>query len=223
MGGRRRRAQAGYCSGIQSQGANLVKQKLGENIAREWAEEPAAPELWGALQKIKLDPLAGRELLESLAQRGSALGMMYLGQRYSTGRNGFSQDPKLAEYWLRRSAETSIEGAFQLAIHLRRAGRREEELMEFRKLVDLKYSPAMFQLGCAYYYGSAVKKDLEKALYYFDLGEKEGHLPAAQWSGNTLIRMGSISALRGVLKKLWFLVPILKQFAIYPDSDRIRL
>ena len=47
--------------------------RLGENIAREWEEEPHAQELWDAFQLLKFNSVAGLSQFENLAERGSRL------------------------------------------------------------------------------------------------------------------------------------------------------
>ena len=162
-------------------------------------------------------------MLGGVAKKGSPLAMMYLGNILSRGRYGVSRDAKLAEYWLAKAAETSLEGSYQLAIFFRFSGRYDESIAEFMKLADLKYSPAFFELGRVYLRGIGVEKDLKKALHYFHLGEREGHLFAASFVGNTLIEMGPAFWLKGIIKKIKLIPPLIRLILTYPASDKIRI
>lgn len=199
-----------------------MSRKLGENMSREWSEH-GSPELWSALRLVKSDPESGTKALTDLAQNGSPLAMMYLGNIYSRGRYGVAQDTKLGEYWLTRSASVSIEGRYQLAIFFRFMGRHDESIAEFGKLAELQYSPALFELGRIYLRGIGVDKDLKKALHYFRDGEKQGHLFAASFVGNTQLQMGFFSRIRGIIKKASCVIPIIKTIITYPNSDKIRI
>ncbi len=203
----------------------MTKPDLGENLAREWEQEPRAPELRSALELIKSNPRQGLEMLAHLAEDGSGLAMFYLGYVYLGGHYGFSKDTKAGEYWLRRSAsEGSIEGAFGLALHLLKSG-NPDGLAELRRLGDLHYSPALAALGLEYDRGILVKKDLKKSLFYYRLAEKEGHLIAANQISCILMRkdMGLLSWLRGFTKKIRLVVPLIATKVRYPNSDRFSI
>jgi TPR repeat protein len=202
-----------------------MKQRLGENLSREWNADPHAPELWDSLQLIKSEPAAGLQMLSQLAEDGSSLAMMYLGEVYLHGRYDIGRDERLGEYWLRRSAEGgSLEGAFGLAWHLLNSGKSSEAFAEYRRLSELKYSPAQFALGWQYCSGIVVERDLVKALAYFRLAEEQGHLQAANQICRILMRpeMGPVSWLRGLIKKIALAIPFIKLAVNYPSSDRLR-
>jgi hypothetical protein len=85
--------------------------KLGENMQREWDEEPLAVQLWEALQARKIDRDNGIAMLTNLAGRGSTLAMMYLGHAYVKGDD--RDQAVQGEDWLRRSAQGGrSKGAF---------------------------------------------------------------------------------------------------------------
>lgn len=202
-----------------------MQSKLGENIAREWSEEPHAPELWDALQLVKSDPAAGIEALEHLAENGSSLAMMYLGDIYLKGKHSVPKSGDLGEAWLKRSARRgSIEGAYGLAWHLRSSDRPSAALAEYERLADLKYPPALFALGREYYKGELVERDLDKALFYFRLAEQQGHLYAAHQISHILMRenMSPFSWLHGVAKWIAMIIPFVRTNVNYPTSDRLR-
>lgn len=205
--------------------ANTELGRLGENISREWSSDPHPHKLLNALQLIKSDVPAGVEMLSKLAENGSSLAMMYLGDAYMKGKYGMRKDDDLGEYWLRRSAAGgSIEGAYILAWHLLRSGRTDEALAEYRRLSDLGYSPAQFVLGWQYYKGPAVQRDLPNAMYYLELADKSGHLHAGHWICHILMRehMGPLAWLRGLFKKMRLTIPFVRTMVSYPNSDRLR-
>jgi TPR repeat protein len=138
---------------------------MGENIQREWDEEPLAVELWEALQARKIDRDNGIAMLTKLAGRGSALAMMYLGQAYVS--NDDRDEAALGEEWLVRSAEDgSIEGRLQLAHHYERQGAWEKAQLELEILARQGYSPAMHYLGRLFYWGDRGYRDVPKSVAY---------------------------------------------------------
>lgn len=141
---------------------------LGENIAREWAKEARATELWDALQLSKSDPSAGVAILRELAEGRSPLAMMYLGSAYARGKYGLTADPQLAEHWLQRSAEAgSLEGAYGLVWHLTRTGRTDAAIQQYERLGERGYPAAFYALGALFYNGKLVERDLARAYGYF--------------------------------------------------------
>ena len=203
----------------------MTESKLGENIAREWSEEPRGQELWEALQLIKSDPPAGLEKLTELAESGSTLAMGYLGNKYQRGRHGVPKDNDLCEYWLRRAAtEGSIEGGYILAWHLVESDRTDAAIEEFQRLADRDYSPALYSLGRLYSGRYGVERDLKKALSYFSSAEEKGHLYASHQISQILMRESTnpLSWLRGLSKWMVKMIPYIKTSAEYPKSDRLR-
>ncbi|MBC2667025.1 sel1 repeat family protein [Novosphingobium flavum] len=200
--------------------------KLGENIAREWSEEPQAPALWKALQLVKCDPHTGIEALELLASDGSCLAKMYLGNMYLSGKHGVRQNLDVGEYWLRRSAEEgSIEGAYGLAWHLLNIGQTDAALAEYDRLSDLGYPPALYILGVHFYNGEIVERNLSKALQYFLRGEAKGHFFAAKWACRLQIRgeMGLCARFLSLAKMLALTPSFLRTVLTYPNSERLRI
>lgn len=203
----------------------MTMRKMGENISQEWEKEDLASELRGALQLIRSDAPVGLEKLNNLAKNGSSLAMMYLGDVYLRGRYGIPTDITLAEGWLRNSAcKGSVEGAYVLAWHYLESDRVDEALVEYSRLSNRQYSPATFVLGWLYYSGTKINRDIEKSLNYFKLADKQGHLLAGRWMSHLLMknRMGSLSWLRGLQKKIVLTIPFIKQSVNFPNSDRLR-
>jgi TPR repeat protein len=203
-----------------------MSEKLGENIAREWAKEAQAQALWDALQLRKSNPAAGSECLRRLAEDGSSLAMVYLGAAYRAGKYGISSDPQLAEYWLRRSAaDGSIEGAYGLAYHLIHTGRLKEAIDQYSDLGERGYSPAFYALGAHFYKGAYVQRDSAIALDHFRRGEALGHLYAAVWACRVLMseEVGWRERLHATAKWVGLQIPVLQLTWTFPDSDRLRV
>ncbi|GAA4780862.1 hypothetical protein GCM10023219_31220 [Stakelama sediminis] len=203
----------------------MATPKLGENIAREWDEEPRAPELWDALQQLKSDPMAGLDAMLYLAEAGSRLAMVYLGDIYLNAKHGVPKDVQRAELWLRRgAAEGSIEAGLGLAWLLLTSGRTDDALTEYQRIADLHHSPALFALGWQYYKGKDVAHDIQKALYYFERAKAEGHLHAANCICCIRMRpgIGLASWLRGMAGKIALTPRLMRTMFRYPNSDTLR-
>lgn len=199
--------------------------KLSENHTREWNDDPNAPELWDALKLIKSHSSEGIAALTQLAEAGSGLAMMYLGDVYLRGKYGAPQDLDIGEHWLKRSAEMgSIEGAYGFAWYLRNSGKYDAAIAEYERLSDLKFSPASLALGLMYYRGLETEMDIDKALVYFRKSEKEGNLLAAKQISSIAMqfRMGPVSWCRGILKKIILFFPFIILATNFPNSDRLR-
>lgn len=201
------------------------KQCYGENLSREWDLDPQSDRLWDALQLTKRDPSAGLGDLSLLARQGSGLSMMYLGDIYLHGRYGIKRDPELAAKWLDAAAYAgSIEAAYIYAFHLWKIKRFEESLALYNIIAKENYAPAQFVLGWKYLHGDYVERDLTKALHFFHLADRQGHLIAGQWICHILMKEISspTSWFRGFIKKIWLTIPFVKCKIFYPKSDRLR-
>lgn len=202
-----------------------MARKLGKNVAREWREEPQAPELWNALQLARSDPNAGLSVLQAMAEQGSRLSMVFLGEMLSTGRHKAIVDINKGEYWLREAAKRgSIEGKYFLAKHLQRIGSSSEAFDIYMSMAGEKFSPALYNVGYMYYMGDGVERDLLKAISFFRMASRFGHLHAEHWLSHLLIRndLGLISKFEGVIRRIVFFVPFVAFLLFRPDSDRLR-
>jgi len=147
--------------------------RIGENIQREWDEDPAPDKLWDALRVMDKDPEAAIPLLIDLAANGSSLSMVYLGSAYLSGT--LPVDKESGETWLKKSADLgSIEGGYQLARFYEIEKRTEEAREWFASVAERGYSPALYRLGCLHYYAG----DIPEALHYLHKAKDAGNLPA---------------------------------------------
>jgi TPR repeat protein len=200
-----------------------MNSKMGENIQREWDEEPLARELWEALQARKKDRCEGAAMLTNLAGRGSALAMMYLG--HACAADDDRDQAARGEEWLIRSAEAgSIEGRFQLARHYERQGAWEKARKELEILAAKSYSPAMYFLGRLFYWGDLKNRDASKAVAYLKLAIDAGDLPSIPMLAQ--ISREEKSGMRDRITAHWVLLKsiptLLRCVWSYPNSDRLR-
>lgn len=197
--------------------------RMGENIQREWFEEPLGDELWDALEARKLNPGDGSAMLTDLAIRGSALAMMYLGHGYVS--SGDPAQMAQGEEWLIQSANGgSIEGRFQLAQHYKRLKAWDRALAELKVLADQGYSPAMYDMGRLLSMGDLGHKSVPEATDYLKRAIDAGHLPS----------MGLLSwiyrkekfGLSGRVASHWLCLRKIPAFVrcmwSHPSSDRLR-
>ena len=197
--------------------------RLGENIEREWDEEPLGSELWGALQARKEDRGKGTAMLTDLASRGSVLAMMYLGHAYVS--SGDPEQIAQGEEWLIRSAKGgSIEGRLQLAQHYQRQKAWDKALAELKVLADQSYSPAMYYMGRILYKGDLGYKAVPEAVAYLRMAIDAGHLPSMALL--SLIYRKEKFGFAGRIASHWLCLTKIPAFVrcmwTYPSSDRLR-
>lgn len=198
---------------------------LGENITREWNEDPRAPELWDALELTKSDPKKGVKELRELAEEGSQLAQLYLADILLKGKYGFEKDKTDGLHWLSLSANGgSIEGTYNLGWHLLNSGELEASLAMYERAADLGYSPAFYVLGSLYNSGARVPRDDAKAFAYFRQGEAMGHFFALNRANRMRIKghVGLMGRLQGIVGMAVMFVPFLRAWMSYRNSDRLR-
>jgi TPR repeat protein len=195
-----------------------------ENIDREWNLEPLPAELENAIDVRRTDPFSAVKQFESLAEKGSSLAMLYIGDTYANGR-GIERNIDLGDQWYQRAAEYgSIEAGHRLAFGYYHQGQYGKAVEELSNLSERGFTPAMYVLGSFYYCGTGVEKDLGKAIKYWKMAESAGHLAAARRI-SILLRTGEFGLtkkLTGYLKLLRTLYPYVKCIMQHPRSDRIR-
>lgn len=200
--------------------------RLGENLQREWDADPLAVELWEALRELETSPQAAVETLRNLAERGSPLAMMHLGDVFVYGREGLPIDKEAGEYWLALSAKGgSIEGRFRLANFFVREKRGDVALTQWQKLAAVGYTPAIFYLGYCYYKGHlGLRTNHEKAFALWRRAMSDGHLHSAHWLASSYQSdgYGVLRKLTGLWIKTKILVPWIWHLQRYPTSDRLR-
>ncbi len=195
-----------------------------ENLSLEWESDPESDLLWDATKLLDGNTLLALAELKALADKGSALSMMYLGDTYLNGR-GVTQDVEKGEKWMRRAAERgSIEGAQRLAVFYKKRGDFNRAREEFMKLDDRYFSHAMYLLGHMHYFGQVVDKYVEKSIYYWRRAEENCHLLAKNWYSYLLRneKFGIIAKIKGYAKLFTLLISGVRCKIMHTDSDRLR-
>jgi TPR repeat protein len=153
-----------------------MAKRLSENLEREWDRERSALELWDAVHELDKDRASGVSTLERLAEEGSPLAMVYLGNAFWPEDGETTKD--LAEHWLRRAAEAgSLEGRYQLAKLFEWLGDGPRAVAEHRQSAQEGYGPSMYLLGRIFYAGRLVAQDIPQAVSYLERAKRVGHLP----------------------------------------------
>ncbi len=197
--------------------------RMGENIHREWDKEPLADELWEALQNRKQDWDSGSARLTYLADRGSALAMMYLGHDYVS--SGDREEAMLGEDWLIKSANAgSIEGRLRLSHYYERQKSWGKALAELRALTGQGYSPAMYHLARLLYGGELGYKSVPEAVLHLRTAITAGHVPSMGLLSQ-IYRKEKLGFTRKIVSH-WLCLRKIPAFVrclrIYPNSDRLR-
>lgn len=195
-----------------------------ENLTREWENEPDACALFEATALLDNEPEVAFKRLKILAESGSGMSMVHLGDAYLIGRR-VEQNVDLGVRWLRQAASSgSIEGAYRLACYYESVGNIGDTQKELVKLGDRGFAPAWYALGNIYFRGEGVSKDVHKAIKYWEKAENLGSLVAKQWLIHVLIHdnMGFWHKIKGYMKKVTLFFPIIYYKVQYPDSDRLR-
>ncbi len=202
-----------------------MNSKIGENISKEWDQDPFSSELWDAINQSRENWDLGSRELVNLSERGSCLSMVFLGDFLMHGRHGAPKNPAEGEAWLRKSIENgSIEGAYLLA---RELYNRKDYLNSKNLFIDLdkrNYAPATFRLGLMSYFGAGSPRDCKSALIYFERGSKMGHLHAEHWLAYLLRNedLGLRSWMRGILMRVRLIYRIFSSNMANPSTDRLR-
>ena len=144
-----------------------------------WANEPNLPELSRAWELRQRDPVQGLERLKMLAEAGSPMSMVYVGQSYHAGI-GTDKDLVQAEQWFRKAADAgSVRGAYTLGrlyYHQKRYD-KAKEAFEFGAVAG--YAPAIAFLGRVYYFGQGqTRKDIARAKRLFEDAAAQGDIQA---------------------------------------------
>lgn len=198
--------------------------RYSENFATELSLEPDVGSLWAAVRLIDVDRNHAIELLENLSNRGSALSMVYLGDLYTNGRGG-ERDIERGWQWYQKAADKgSIEASYRLAVARWNYGYYESSVEEFISLVKRGFSPAMCCLGSIFSSGVGVPRDEQKAVVFFNMASRRGHLLAKQ--GLSKIFRDNKEGFRRKLVGYYFILYLLLvgswQKIIYPESDKFR-
>ena len=191
----------------------------------EWDADPAPGELLAALQLRAEQPNAMVQKLTELADSGSALSMMYLGDTLINGRDGVEADPDAGLEWLKRSAAGgSVEGRYRLAAYFVWTDQHPKAASEFEIIARRGYLPAMYRLASRLHRGVDGQKNIPQAIDWLKKAIRLGHLPA-----RGLLSLIYRTERLGIGKRIashWHCavkIPgTLRLITTYPMSDRLR-
>jgi TPR repeat protein len=185
-------------------------------------QEPDLVRLNEAYGLLEANPGRAIAELQSLAESGSVLSMIYLGWIYQTDNN---IDMKKAESWLRRACDKGSKLAIYYLGHLYLKQREYEKAREIFMYGDSNdYAPATYCLAEMYIDGSGAKKQLEKARELLEKATSLGHVFAKRSLARLLMsgRFGFFNMFRG----FFLLLGALKDGFVVgikePSSDRLR-
>jgi TPR repeat protein len=160
-----------------------VNKRQSENLAREWSEDPDAPEIWDALQHAISGKPRGLDELVSFAENGSTLAMIYVASAYLDGKYTALSDKGAGEYWLSKAtAGGSVEAAYRQGARQLKANRVQDAIKTFES-IEGKYPPAGYALGLLFFEGKSQPRDIGRAKYHAVRSMKLGHLLAKDLVG----------------------------------------
>ncbi len=162
--------------------------------------------------------------LEALAEKGSVIAMIAVGDALLTGRYGTQIDEERGiEYFKKAKQMGSIEAAYRLARYLEAKKDYAQAELELRALCEQNFSPAAYLLGHAFYTNRLGKTDKTLAIRYLEKAAKEGHYHAMRWLALIKWRHGSpiqkISSIYTFIVSLWVLF---RQIRVSKSSDSLR-
>ena len=198
-----------------------------ENIDQEWEAELFKEKLLRASRLQDSNQEECLQIWQELADMGSPLASLYLGDAYANGRFGV-RDIEIGMKLYRRSADLgSIEAKHRLAYWLwfKRDYASSIELLESAAMQG--FLPAMYVLGAVYYTdydGHTVKSDIPLALSYWKKAEAMGSLEAKRRLSIYLRRPGAgfLSKVLGLVKLVTLMPDFVYTLMRRPDSDRLR-
>ncbi|MFD1985438.1 tetratricopeptide repeat protein [Mesorhizobium newzealandense] len=189
-----------------------------------WEKEPDLPALKHAYDLITNDEVAAVNELTELANRGSQMSLVYLGNLYRKGQGRIPANPDEAEKWYRKAADRNLTvGVFHLSILCMNENRYDESEQLLKKAADREYSPAIYWLARLYWKGPANLRNLDKARELLERASDRGHI----WASRDLAR-GYLNGALGfhpLKSALFFLRGAIKFMQVYqsdPKSQRLQ-
>ena len=115
------------------------------------------------------------QMLERLYGSGFVMAAHHLGRAWRDGL-GVLPDDKEAEFWFRQSAEAGVVcSQYTLGTLLQEQERIEEAIGWYTLAADAGNQTAQYHLGKLYLQGTAIPKDVIKAVEYLTAAAKQGH------------------------------------------------
>ena len=146
--------------------------------------EPDLKEFIRLRDLVPENPAQALREIEGLADRGSAMSMLYIADALRTGST-YQQDLEKAEGWYRHVVHAGLpHGAHGLGLIHRMRNKYSEAMEEFEVGVQGSFAPSMNMLGLMYFNGEGVEKDILKAKKLWRRALDLGNL----WSKQNLAR-----------------------------------
>lgn len=147
-----------------------------------------------------------------LAENGNSFSQCEVGFMYYQGQ-GTSRNLDAAEKWFRLSLQNGeIQASVGLIRVLLEHDRFQDALVCIKRYVRLKYPPAIYWMGRMYYNGYGVARDSRKALKYFTLASRYGHLIGMRDRAKLMLygKVGFLCRFIGLLEsmKAFFLIVV---------------
>lgn len=188
-----------------------------------WSKEPDLALLNYAYELFATDPAKGLAELRKLADRGSAMSMMYIASAYRNGK-GVISDSLQAEEWYKRAAAYGIAPAsYELGRSLLERREYLAAIESFLKGDSVDYSPSLNMLGIIYRDGTGVLNNNDKAEEYFFRAAQLGHIFARRGLGGIFLRKKNIlKKFKGILLIVSSVPKLIYKLLSDPNSDSIR-
>lgn len=157
-----------------------------------------------AYEALDREPQQAVRALLSLAERGSSMGMLYLGYAYANGV-GVESNVGLAETWYSRAAGMGLSRAHYSLARLYLDRRQYADARrEFEAAASAGFVPAVHFLGRIYYFGFGVPLDRERARPLLEQASVWGCVYAKALLGYDMMHEGKgiVSKVKGALIKL---------------------
>jgi TPR repeat protein len=190
-----------------------------------WPGEPDLAELEQVVRTRRRYPYEAMTRLKVLAERGSAMAMVFLGDSY---RRGIGTDKDLAqsEEWYRRAADAgSVLGLYLLGRLFILQGRYDEAKSAFHFAAAGGYPPATSWLGRMYYFGWGGEKNIARAKLLLEEASARGNIIATSLLGHLLVKthVSRVELLRGMFLMMRAYVDSVVALCVEGmDSDKFR-
>jgi hypothetical protein len=169
----------------------------------DWDREPDLDGLRLAYNKLQTDNDGALKELRELADQGSVMSMIYIGDDYYSRRGQIGNILKAREWYGLASENGSLIAEYKIGRLYYNDDHFNSALFHFNKIIDDGPSGSLHIVGHMYQHGKGVDRDLETAKRYFELGAAKGHVYAKRDLSRFLMsgRYGIPNIIRGLL--LW--------------------
>jgi TPR repeat protein len=189
-----------------------------------WENEPDMAGARDAHDLLASNPIEALKKLRLLAERGSRMSMVYLGDAHE---KGIGTKPSLlqAQIWYERAAQGgSVFGSYKLGRYYFKLKNYEKAAEALKIGASREYMPCIIQLGRMHLRGQGVEKDIGKALDCLERASKHNYAFAKHDLAALLIRgvRGPAQRLRGILLYFGGLKDLFIATMIEKSDERLR-